>query len=254
MKEKGGGRKKEQEEAVEEEEEMVEEEGRKGEEVGVYLGRRSTAATVLASPSRNNGNGKAATMSAALNNKVCNFDLYRPIRAVHTGPPGYRYVDRPLPGGSVKKSTVGGRLREKLTIGGRLRKKKGRRRGKEKKKRGEERIPACAPSFPACCRRSLVACAPSPPAGRPRPRPLFLPREETERLPARGDRSRRQCSYNFCSSIMEGEQNLWRFSPEILVQDSSVKHAISLLPHVILFHGTSDQSIPSTARLVYRNC
>ncbi|THU57210.1 hypothetical protein C4D60_Mb03t01090 [Musa balbisiana] len=48
-------------------------------------------------------------------------------------------------------------------------------------------------------------------------------------------------------SIMEGEQNLWRFSPEILVQDSSIKHAISLLPHVILFHGTSDQSIPSTA-------
>ncbi|XP_064968877.1 probable isoprenylcysteine alpha-carbonyl methylesterase ICMEL1 [Musa acuminata AAA Group] len=48
-------------------------------------------------------------------------------------------------------------------------------------------------------------------------------------------------------SIMEGEQNLWRFSPEVLVQDSSIKHAISLLPHVILFHGTSDQSIPSTA-------
>ncbi|URD92843.1 Carboxylesterase family [Musa troglodytarum] len=48
-------------------------------------------------------------------------------------------------------------------------------------------------------------------------------------------------------SIMEGEQNLWRCSPEILVQDSSIKHAISLLPHVILFHGTSDQSIPSTA-------
>ncbi|CAL9181289.1 unnamed protein product, partial [Musa hybrid cultivar] len=55
-------------------------------------------------------------------------------------------------------------------------------------------------------------------------------------------------------SIMEGEQNLWRFSPEVLVQDSSIKHAITLLPHVILFHGTSDQSIPSTARLVYRNC
>ncbi|RZS28790.1 hypothetical protein BHM03_00062435, partial [Ensete ventricosum] len=34
--------------------------------------------------------------------KVCNFGLYRPIRAVHIGPPGYRYADRPLPGGSVK--------------------------------------------------------------------------------------------------------------------------------------------------------
>ncbi|RZR95513.1 hypothetical protein BHM03_00024364 [Ensete ventricosum] len=33
---------------------------------------------------------------------VYNFDLYRPVRAVHTGPPGYRYADRPLPGGSVK--------------------------------------------------------------------------------------------------------------------------------------------------------
>ncbi|RWW35676.1 hypothetical protein BHE74_00059359, partial [Ensete ventricosum] len=33
--------------------------------------------------------------------------------------------------------------------------------------------------------------APSPLAGRPRMRPLFLPREEMERLPARGERSRR---------------------------------------------------------------
>ncbi|XP_072981256.1 probable isoprenylcysteine alpha-carbonyl methylesterase ICMEL1 isoform X1 [Typha angustifolia] len=48
-------------------------------------------------------------------------------------------------------------------------------------------------------------------------------------------------------SIMEGEQSLWRFSPEVVVQDSSITHAVSLLPHVILFHGTSDYSIPSIA-------
>ncbi|RWW18927.1 hypothetical protein GW17_00017061 [Ensete ventricosum] len=78
-----------------------------------------------------------------------------------------------------KKSIVGGRLREKSTVGGRLRKKKGRRRGKEKKKEeGKKEYLAHAPSSPACRRR-------------PRPWPLFLPREATERLPARGERSRR---------------------------------------------------------------
>ncbi|RZR82407.1 hypothetical protein BHM03_00008815, partial [Ensete ventricosum] len=127
--------------------------------------------------------------------KVCNFDLYRPVRAVHTGPPGYRYADRlrsiSAVGGrskkksivddrSKKKSIVGSRLREKLTVGSRLRKKKGRRRGKEKKRRGEERIPRS---------HAVLACPPSLPAGRPQP--LFLPREETECLPAQGERSRR---------------------------------------------------------------
>ncbi|RWW07657.1 hypothetical protein GW17_00028951 [Ensete ventricosum] len=76
---------------------------------------------------------------------VCNFDLYRPVRAVHTGSPGYRYADRPLPGGTAKNrpltvdfghrrpiegeidrrrsiSAIGGRLREKSIVGGRLRK------------------------------------------------------------------------------------------------------------------------------------
>ncbi|RWW03035.1 hypothetical protein GW17_00033851, partial [Ensete ventricosum] len=78
-------------------------------------------------------------------------------------------------------SAVGGRLKKKSTVGGRLRKKKGRRRGKEKKKRrGEERIP----------RPPAVAARGSPVRHR-RPRPLFLPREETERLPTRGERSRR---------------------------------------------------------------
>ncbi|RWV91924.1 hypothetical protein GW17_00045748 [Ensete ventricosum] len=104
---------------------------------------------------------------------------------VHTGPSGCRYADCPLSGGFAKnrKSTISGRLREKSTVGGRLSEKKGRRRrGKEeKKKRGEEeRIPSArAPSLPA-----VIACVPSPPAGRQRPRVggAFSP--------ARGERSR----------------------------------------------------------------
>lgn len=47
---------------------------------------------------------------------------------------------------------------------------------------------------------------------------------------------------------MEGEEGLKKFSPEIVVQDLRVRHAASLLPQIILFHGTSDYSIPSDAR------
>ncbi|RZS27702.1 hypothetical protein BHM03_00061224, partial [Ensete ventricosum] len=75
---------------------------------------------------------------------------------------------------------VGSRLKKKLTVGGQLRKKKGRRRGKEEKKK--RRIPRP---------RAVLAHVSSPPAGRPRSQPLFLPCEETEHLPARGERSRR---------------------------------------------------------------
>ncbi|KAE8023032.1 hypothetical protein FH972_008784 [Carpinus fangiana] len=46
-------------------------------------------------------------------------------------------------------------------------------------------------------------------------------------------------------SIMEGEQSLRRFSPEVMVQDLDIRNAISLLPPFILFHGTADYSIPS---------
>ncbi|RRT72124.1 hypothetical protein B296_00034824, partial [Ensete ventricosum] len=78
-------------------------------------------------------------------------------------------------------STVGGRLREKSTVGGRLREnKERRRRGKKEKRRGEKgkkEIP--------------VVLARGSPTRRRCPRPLFLPREEAERLPARGERSRR---------------------------------------------------------------
>ncbi|KAJ4746381.1 alpha/beta-Hydrolases superfamily protein [Rhynchospora pubera] len=47
-------------------------------------------------------------------------------------------------------------------------------------------------------------------------------------------------------SIMEGEPGLHRFSPEIVAKESSAK-ALSLLPPIILFHGTKDYSIPSSA-------
>uniref|UniRef100_A0A5B6ZS24 protein-S-isoprenylcysteine alpha-carbonyl methylesterase n=1 Tax=Davidia involucrata TaxID=16924 RepID=A0A5B6ZS24_DAVIN len=48
-------------------------------------------------------------------------------------------------------------------------------------------------------------------------------------------------------SIMEGEQSLRRFSPEVMVQDPNIRNAVSLLPPIILFHGVADYSIPSDA-------
>ncbi|RZR99607.1 hypothetical protein BHM03_00029200, partial [Ensete ventricosum] len=81
-----------------------------------------------------------------------------------------------------------GRFRQKLTVGGRLREKKGRRRGKkEKKKRGVPislRHPRGTPSLPAGRQRPRAIVARGSQA-------LFLPRKETERLPAWGERSRR---------------------------------------------------------------
>ncbi|KAK9272788.1 hypothetical protein L1049_003165 [Liquidambar formosana] len=49
-------------------------------------------------------------------------------------------------------------------------------------------------------------------------------------------------------SIMEGEQSLKQFSPELMVQDPSITNAIPFLPRIILFHGTADCSIPFEAR------
>ncbi|KAK9676131.1 hypothetical protein RND81_11G056500 [Saponaria officinalis] len=46
-------------------------------------------------------------------------------------------------------------------------------------------------------------------------------------------------------SIMEGEHSLRHYSPEIVVQDPNVRSAVSLLPPIVLFHGTADYSIPS---------
>ncbi|PON40611.1 Carboxylesterase, type B [Parasponia andersonii] len=48
-------------------------------------------------------------------------------------------------------------------------------------------------------------------------------------------------------SVMEGEESLGQYSPEVRIQDPSIKSAISLLPPIILFHGTGDYSIPSDA-------
>lgn len=48
-------------------------------------------------------------------------------------------------------------------------------------------------------------------------------------------------------SIMEGEESLRLYSPTMVIQDPSVKAAVSLLPHVVLFHGTADISIPHDA-------
>uniref|UniRef100_A0A1J3GEI4 protein-S-isoprenylcysteine alpha-carbonyl methylesterase n=1 Tax=Noccaea caerulescens TaxID=107243 RepID=A0A1J3GEI4_NOCCA len=48
-------------------------------------------------------------------------------------------------------------------------------------------------------------------------------------------------------SIMEGEESLRQFSPELVVQNPNLKHIIARLPPFILFHGTADYSIPSDA-------
>ncbi|XP_022870163.1 isoprenylcysteine alpha-carbonyl methylesterase ICME-like isoform X2 [Olea europaea var. sylvestris] len=52
-------------------------------------------------------------------------------------------------------------------------------------------------------------------------------------------------------SIMEGEKLLEQFSPEVIVQDPSSDKAVSLLPHIVLFHGTTDSSIPSDERFAF---
>ncbi|RZS02894.1 hypothetical protein BHM03_00033006 [Ensete ventricosum] len=69
--------------------------------------------------------------------KVCNFDLYRSVRAVYIGPPGYQYADRLLSGSTV---TID---RRQLILVVRLREKRGRRRrrGKEERRREEDLSP-----------------------------------------------------------------------------------------------------------------
>lgn len=47
---------------------------------------------------------------------------------------------------------------------------------------------------------------------------------------------------------MEGEGSLQRYSPDLVLQDPSFRNAASLLPPVILFHGTADYTIPSDSR------
>ncbi|VVA96211.1 unnamed protein product [Arabis nemorensis] len=48
-------------------------------------------------------------------------------------------------------------------------------------------------------------------------------------------------------SIMEGEESFEQFSPGVRMKDPSVRKAASLLPHIVLFHGSADYSIPPEA-------
>ncbi|RWW18111.1 hypothetical protein GW17_00017918 [Ensete ventricosum] len=115
----------------------------------------------------------------------------RQVRAVHTGRPGYRYADRPLPGGSAKNRLsaidFGCRrpIEEEIDCQRSIEREIDRRRsieeekGKKKRKRRKKEEE----------KKEYLARAPSPPAGCLRL--LFLLREETERLQAQGERSMR---------------------------------------------------------------
>ncbi|RWW11353.1 hypothetical protein GW17_00025043 [Ensete ventricosum] len=82
------------------------------------------------------------------------FDLYCPVRVVHIGSSGYRYVDCPLPGSTTKID------RQQLIEGEKGKKKKRKRRREEEKRRKK---------YALSLRR------------RPRPRAIFLPRAEKDR-------------------------------------------------------------------------
>ncbi|RZS14848.1 hypothetical protein BHM03_00046597 [Ensete ventricosum] len=76
---------------------------------------------------------------------VCNFDLYRPVWAVHTGPSSCRYVDRPLSGSSAKnrpsavdfgrRRSIEGEFNRRCSIEQEKGKKKKRKRRKKEKRR-----------------------------------------------------------------------------------------------------------------------
>ncbi len=51
--------------------------------------------------------------------------------------------------------------------------------------------------------------------------------------------------------MMEGEESLPLFSPELLVSSPSFWEAVPLLPPISLFHGTADYSILYDARYVH---
>lgn len=55
-------------------------------------------------------------------------------------------------------------------------------------------------------------------------------------------------AFIYYCSIMEGEESIRRFSPEVVVQDPNIGNAVSLIPPTVLFHGTGDYSIPSDQR------
>uniref|UniRef100_A0A166ECG9 protein-S-isoprenylcysteine alpha-carbonyl methylesterase n=1 Tax=Daucus carota subsp. sativus TaxID=79200 RepID=A0A166ECG9_DAUCS len=57
--------------------------------------------------------------------------------------------------------------------------------------------------------------------------------------------------FGLSGGIMEGELSLRRFSPEVMLQDSNITSAASLLPPIVLFHGTADYSIPCDASTTF---
>ncbi|RRT58387.1 hypothetical protein B296_00046663, partial [Ensete ventricosum] len=98
---------------------------------------------------------------------------FRLVRAVHIGPPGYRYADRAVPPKIDHRRSIEREIDRWRSIEEEKRKKKRKRRKKEEEK------------------KEYLARVLSSLAGR-LPRQLFLMREETERLPVRGERSRRR--------------------------------------------------------------
>eukprot|EP00246_Nothoceros_aenigmaticus_P012513 TRINITY_DN3924_c0_g1_i1.p1 TRINITY_DN3924_c0_g1~~TRINITY_DN3924_c0_g1_i1.p1 ORF type:complete len:238 (-),score=43.41 TRINITY_DN3924_c0_g1_i1:395-1108(-) len=52
-------------------------------------------------------------------------------------------------------------------------------------------------------------------------------------------------------SMVDGEENLVKFSPELEVLSPFYKEALKYLPHIALFHGDADYSIPSGASVSF---
>ncbi|RWW69203.1 hypothetical protein BHE74_00023221 [Ensete ventricosum] len=80
---------------------------------------------------------------------VCNFDLYCPVWAAHTGPSSCRYVDRPLPGSSAKnrpsavdfdrRRSIEGEINRRCSIEQEKGKKKKKKKKKRKRRKKEKR-------------------------------------------------------------------------------------------------------------------
>ncbi|RRT65672.1 hypothetical protein B296_00017387 [Ensete ventricosum] len=94
--------------------------------------------------------------------KECNFDLYRSVWAVRTGPPGYRYADQLLPGGTVKIDRwqlIEGEIDCRRSIEGEKGKKKKKKRKKRKKKKKRE-VPPGPCAVAALVRRKIEVTLP----------------------------------------------------------------------------------------------
>ncbi|RZS18541.1 hypothetical protein BHM03_00050833 [Ensete ventricosum] len=120
-------------------------------------------------------------------------------------------------------STIDGRLREKSIIDGRLRKKKGRR-GKEEKRR-EESLPR-----------------------RPRSRVLFLPCEETERLPALTQVRKSSMG----TKVQQNSTDSRKAEIDTRVPFESVKAAVSLFGEVAFASDRSTARKPKPPPIEYK--